>query len=420
MTATPAAGEAAAAAAHHSIIAQVQAHTVGLFAHSEGGPDAASDNTITLELRGHRFVLQREELMALPESVLLCLFPNGVFVDGQGNMVNNISGHDIISIDFSPSCLDYVVDTFRAVSTTVAPSPPSSPTASPPASTTAIPPVSPQRPASPLTSSVSILALKPAIIVLQEDLDYYVIPPPTVAHLNRTVPLTHSTTSQTSPSHRFSKLLHHHSITQSELENRPGLTHSAILQLPEPYNPDWKDEYIQELPTYADVVRLKIGVGNKLLAERGIFSALKRARQAISDAVPLSPGESLEHAQAAGTAEKHLLDMLCSSGFHETDEWGIREREPNKTVISSLALVRLLATADPGTPTLQSSSEQQHQPMAVNPMAQKLLLFWRKPARKCWWDQLVVKGIEGFDPDVEVKVHVRRMWTLELSVVGVH
>ncbi|KAK9354140.1 hypothetical protein V1523DRAFT_408802 [Lipomyces doorenjongii] len=410
MTATPATGEAAAAAAHHSIIAQVQAHTVGLFSHSDAPADAASDNTITLELRGHRFVLQREELMALPESVLLCLFPNGVFVDGQGNMVNNISGHDIISIDFSPSCLDYVVDTFRAVSTTVTPSPPSSPTSSPPASATAIPP---------LASSVSILALKPAIIVLQEDLDYYVIPPSTVAHLNRTVPLTHSTTSQTSPSHRFSKLLHHHSITQSELENRPDLTHSAILQLPEPYNADWKDEYIQEPPTYADVVRLKIGVGNKLLAERGIFSALKRARQAISDAVPLSPGETLDHAQAAGTAEKHLLDMLCSSGFHETDEWGIREREPNKTVISSLALVRLLATADPGTPTLQSSSEQ-HQQMAVNPMAQKLLLFWRKPARKCWWDQLVVKGIEGFDPDVEVKVHVRRMWTLELSVVGVH
>ncbi|KAK9323004.1 hypothetical protein V1517DRAFT_367185 [Lipomyces orientalis] len=418
MTATPAAGEATggAAVAHNSIIAQVQAHTVGLFSHSDAAQ--AHDSTITLELRGHRFVLQRDELMALPESVLLCLFPNGVFVDGQGNMVNSISGRDVISVDFSPRCLDYVVDTFRAVSTTVIPSPPRSPVSSLPSSPTAIPPVSPPRSASPLAPSVSILALKPAIIVLQEDLDYYVIPPFTVAHLNRpTTPLNHSTTIQPPSSHRFSKLLHHH---QSALEHRPDPNHSGILRLPESYNPDRKDEYIQEPPTYADVVRLKIGVGNKLLAERGIFCALKRARQTTSDIVSVNPGETLEHAQAAGTAEKHLLDMLCSSGFHETDEWGIREREPNKTVISSLALVRLLATSDPGTPTLQSSSEQQHQHMAVNPMAQKLLLFWRKPARKCWWDQLVVKGIEGFDPDVEVTVHVRRMWTLELSVVGVH
>ncbi|KAK9238608.1 hypothetical protein V1525DRAFT_431644 [Lipomyces kononenkoae] len=410
MTATPATGEAAAAAAHHSIISQVQSNTVSPFFHSDAAQDASSSNTITLELRGHRFVMQREELMALPESVLLCLFPNGVFVDGQGNMVNNISGHDIISVDFSPSCLEYVVGTFRAVSTTVTPSPPPSPIS-------AIPTGAPAPTVSPLSSSVSILALRPAIIVLQEDLDYYVIPPPTVAHLKRSAPLTHTTVNQSSPSRRFSKLLHHH---ESERENRSDLSHSAILSLSEPYDPERKDEYVHELPTYADVLRLKIAVGKKLLAERGIFSALKRARQSVSGVVPISPGESLEHAQAAGTAEKHLLDMLCSSGFHETDEWGIREREPNKTVISSLALVRLLATSDPGTPTLQSSSEQQNQQMVVNPMAQKLLLFWRKPARKCWWDQLIVKGIEGFAPEVEVKVHIRRMWTLELSVVGVH
>ncbi|KAK9370326.1 hypothetical protein V1509DRAFT_617440 [Lipomyces kononenkoae] len=415
MTASPATGEAAAAAAaaHHSIITQVQSHTANPFFHSDAAQDASNNSTITLELRGHRFVMQREELMALPESLLLCLFPNGVFVDGQGNMVNNISGHDIISVDFSPGCLEYVVGTFRAVSTTVTPSPPSSPISAAGAGALAAT-------VSPLSSSVSILALKPAIIVLQEDLDYYVIPPPTIAHLKRSVPLTHATVNQTSPSRRFSKLLHHHTISQSERENRSDLSPSAILSLSEPYNPERKDEYVQELPTYADVLRLKIAVGKKLLAERGIFSALKRARQAVSGVVPISPGESLEHAQAAGTAEKHLLDMLCSSGFHETDEWGIREREPNKTVISSLALVRLLATSDPETPTSQPSSEQQHQQMVVNPMAQKLLLFWRKPARKCWWDQLIVKGIEGFDPDVEVKVHIRRMWTLELSVVGVH
>lgn len=44
--------------------------------------------------------------------------------------------------------------------------------------------------------------------------------------------------------------------------------------------------------------------------------------------------------------------------------------------------------------------------------AQKLLLFWRKPARKCWWDatDLLVN-------DVVVKVWARRVWTLETSLI---
>jgi hypothetical protein len=31
-----------------------------------------------LDLRGERFIVERETLMLLPESVLLCLFPNGL------------------------------------------------------------------------------------------------------------------------------------------------------------------------------------------------------------------------------------------------------------------------------------------------------------------------------------------------------
>jgi hypothetical protein len=40
---------------------------------------------LTLDLRGSRFVIERETLMNLPESVLLCLFPNGLVLSrGQG------------------------------------------------------------------------------------------------------------------------------------------------------------------------------------------------------------------------------------------------------------------------------------------------------------------------------------------------
>ncbi|KAH9199793.1 hypothetical protein LQ764DRAFT_234419 [Zygosaccharomyces rouxii] len=102
----------------------------------------------------------------------------------------------------------------------------------------------------------------------------------------------------------------------------------------------------------------------------------------------------------------------------------------------------------------RSQSHQRETPKLYDLMPKpdinvKLLLFWRKPARKCWW------GEEDLDLDVEiygswdtetrrsdskpkiriktptspndgltkmripVRLHIRRVWTLELSVVGV-
>lgn len=37
-----------------------------------------ASQTVSLDLRGERLGIEREMLMSLPESVLLCLFPNGV------------------------------------------------------------------------------------------------------------------------------------------------------------------------------------------------------------------------------------------------------------------------------------------------------------------------------------------------------
>jgi len=69
--------------------------------------------------------------------------------------------------------------------------------------------------------------------------------------------------------------------------------------------------------------------------------------------------------------------------------------------------------------------------------AQKLLLFWRKPAvcigrctkinfaddnyqRKCWWDGLDVElPAVDEEPGLTIKLWARRVWTLELSLVSV-
>ena len=45
-------------------------------------------------------------------------------------------------------------------------------------------------------------------------------------------------------------------------------------------------------------------------------------------------------------------------------------------------------------------------------MAQKLLLFWRKPARRCWWEGVELDNVEGIDG--KLKVWIRRVWTLEM------
>jgi hypothetical protein len=85
-------------------------------------------------------------------------------------------------------------------------------------------------------------------------------------------------------------------------------------------------------------------------------------------------------------------------------------------MVCSLALARLRTEA----PTVNGDAPgddaaQQAANANAAGMAQKLLLFWRKPARRCWW--------EGVELDVDgvprrLKVWIRRVWTLEMSVIG--
>ena len=100
-----------------------------------------------------------------------------------------------------------------------------------------------------------------------------------------------------------------------------------------------------------------------------------------------------------------LMRKFCR-GFYNDDRWGHRAGEPNKAVICSLALARL--RTDIKGSDLASSN-------AVG-MAQKLLLFWRKPARRCWWEGVELEGVEGVEG--KLKVWIRRVWTLEMVSIG--
>lgn len=319
------------------------------------------DSRIHLNIRGQNFTITRDELMSLPESILLCLFPNGVFLDANGQVITNLTEEDVVYVNFEPACFQYIIDTFGEAQRDLE-----------------------QMPVSPQVSGLgrftqqetgaNVLQSKPAIIVLREDLDFYVIPP--------------------------------------------------ILGI--------NAEQIREIKLEVSAILAK----NKL-----IFSGL-----GFDPSLPPSVDQTL------GPAEQHLFDMLCSSGFDLSGIWGSRSAEPSKCVILSLLLVRLKSQepTPPPSPSLapipsessltsrksrsrianlaSSASRAASRSLsksrkAANASQTKLLLFWRKPARKCWWSNEVinvdVSKILTNQKSMAVNVHIRRVWTLELSVIGV-
>lgn len=146
-----------------SIITQVSQSSAGPPINTLGG----SDENITLELRGTRFTLSRDELLTLPEFVLLSLFPNGLLPDGH---MNSYHDGDVYPVDYDPNSLQYMLEFFRTVAQTIPASPPS-PTASSDHPAEAVP-IEPMH-----GSARDMLQDRAGIIVLREDLDFYAIPP---------------------------------------------------------------------------------------------------------------------------------------------------------------------------------------------------------------------------------------------------
>ncbi|WWD20850.1 hypothetical protein CI109_105327 [Kwoniella shandongensis] len=195
----------------------------------------------------------------------------------------------------------------------------------------------------------------------------------------------------------------------SDLSQNPLLSKQAIIVLREEL------EYFSitkpgglaktDIPTglaNAELRAMKKNCGKALEDKKLIFAALERNVDSSSN-----------------LAERHLIDMLCMSGFNRDDEWGFRACEPTRNVISSMALVLLktgiIHPEKPEDGTLPYIDAPQ---MST---AQKLLLFWRKPARKCWWDgvevQVPASTTSKKGETMTVKVWARRVWTLELSLI---
>jgi hypothetical protein len=223
--------------------------------------------------------------------------------------MNQFHEGDVYPVDYDPASLQYMLDFFRSVAQTI-PSGSPSPTSSPDAHH--------EDPAN--NSTRDMLQDRAGIIVLREDLDFYVIPP--------TRDIDHT-----------------------------------------------------------EMIEVKRAAGRALLGQGGIFSGLRRSEE-------------------TGTTEQHLIEMLTAGGFNADDTWGHRASEPNKAVVCSLALARLRTDIKGETNSTTAS------------MAQKLLLFWRKPARRCWWEGVTLDNVEGVQGPL--KVWIRRVWTLEMVCLSLY
>ncbi|KAI9227886.1 MAG: hypothetical protein DHS80DRAFT_27428 [Piptocephalis tieghemiana] len=361
----------------------------GAYSASTQSLDVALPPVLTLDLRGTRETIEREVLINLPESLLVVMFPNGL-VFGPGSHISHYSDYasedeEVVYVDLDPSLLRYVLDFYDSAihdrETAEASSP--SPSLSP--------------------HWTSPFPDKTALIVLREELDYYPILP-----------------ASSYPPH---------------LQVKPTSPSSSLSGFSSPSITEKRHQWVSEMKRIC---------GDHLVRRRRVFDALRRSQPPKtsssspedSEANPevLTNGHShtpdqdpssfhsdpplTSDREGSNAAEQQLIDMLCLAGFSISDQWGHRAREPHRCSVVSIALVRLVSTGKPA------------QMAAV----QKLLLFWRKPARKCWWDGVLaeVPSPSSLTPPssssssttsssppstTSVRLWARRTWTLELALV---
>lgn len=544
---------------YNPLLQQQQNYNQDYYSNENNIQDEIYGNSlIHLNIQEHHYYITRDQLMSLPESLLLCLFPSGVFLDRDGQVITNLTPEDeVYIINFDPKCFEYIMEVFTKAHEDLTNHPVEklferptnnsfvntakgffrfgnnsnssnlTPTTSNNNNITS-------QAKTGSSSAQDLLHQKPVIIVLREDLDYYCVP--LIEYVFEQIPDLYLTKSQ---------------------------------------QDDNNDDLLQHF-----MAQIKIAAGSYLSGENSIFQGLFSSNRLKYQSNNINKKSSTNNNQDSsdikepklGPAEQHLMDMLCSSGFNRESQWGNRTQEPGKTVISSLSLCRLENETTEGfrsrlndaickwenqqrikmkhksgnnkdydtilTPTrslmniksitdssndnsnnlkpsitttgitnnlnkvtlsekqsndhsnpnnkkekrksskfsvltgsvLSSSSRSSSQvrtgndndsvskslgplPHVYDLVARpdinaKLLLFWRKPARKCWWgDEEIELEVEVYghwitDPKkgkvislklptsvnieeelnkikIPVRLHIRRVWTLELSVIGV-
>lgn len=417
--------------------------------YESAGDGLATFSRLYLDLRGVCFVIDRETLMSLPESILLCLFPNGLLLPDPNEDISEEK--QVYFVDSDPQCLQFVLSFFRRAQeyfygTDVAAGVYRGAGLSP-SYLDLVDPVNGDM----MNGFGHPLHLplfhKQAVILLREELEFFTIPPRSMAK----------------------------SATMPDVPpNMPPNATPAFTQL-------------------------KDACGNALLMRRQIFTALQRnvnkennmAEQHLIDMLCMSGFEPNDQwgyraREPARCAITSTALVLLKTGVTQPGEL-LDGRAPNAPPLQRpIGVHRAGVNMDTGIPVNLTPSpdelgewvdDGQGGSLCVNQQqlstTQKLLLFWRKPAvciyecvgslkcqmlehtctdaiflssqRKCWWDGIdivVPQRTMHSEPPTPlpphvlgtlspqerswldqgigqcVRVWVRRVWTLEVSLVS--
>ncbi|KAJ1956759.1 hypothetical protein IWQ62_005232 [Dispira parvispora] len=418
------------------------------------GFDTPLPDPLYVNMRGTEFVLTRQMLMNLPESVLGPMFPNGIILSprtksqstdstaqatttpatghlsaldsnmfGTGTGLNGTAPMDLVYVDFHPELFRYIFEFYQRIMESPAADDASH--SNPPAG---------DQPTMEYTSMgdmsddsmVTALTSQPGVKDGNQQTRQGQESASNAANGNNTSQLTNQSMTTTSLSDDtslgssgympYGSAPLYYQDKPAVIVLREDLDYFTIVKPYVPKNAAAEQSGKAPQPTTdmgpMSLAELKQKCGEIILEQHQVFSALERNMRHHQDRdVPGDDNASPEmvedngfnqssSASATGGVEQQLIDMLCVSGFARSAQWGCRVREPLRTSVTSLALVRLEPTGDPA------------QAIA----AQKLLLFYKKPARKCWWDGVDVRVNNTLD-DIPVRVWCRRMWTLELAMV---
>ncbi|KAL0095740.1 hypothetical protein J3Q64DRAFT_1711149 [Phycomyces blakesleeanus] len=266
---------------------------------------------LKLLLRGVPMYVKRDSLVSLPESLLVAIFPNGFVLTADKNPAPTDTSGLVGESDFDPKCFSYILEFFSEAAETFAKE--NQDHSWEAFSAGLVGAYSRQ-----FDSARYSLLTKQAIVVLREELEYFILPQ------DKSNPLTST----------------------------------------------------------ADIItlkQLKQTAGQLLKADDLVFHSMLQNVKRGNNIV-----------------ERELVDMLCDCGFTRLDRWFYRELESKKTFITSVSLVKLKVEDKDN----------------IMESAKKLMVFWKKPARKCWWDYTLTKL-----DNIQVRLWVRRTWILELSFV---
>lgn len=409
---------------------------------------------IHLNVQGMHYYITRNQLMSFPESILLCLSPSGVFMDRDGQVITNLTSNDEVYIaNFPASFFESIMKTYSVAESDLV---------NHPVNELFYQQISEQAEGNnflfgfPSTqeqqlSEAQILREKPAIIVLREELDYYSVPDVMVSLealsdeerevlLEQLMTQIKSTAGsylckQTSVFHGLyssNRMKRQDFCTEDVLHKRLGQAEQHLMDMLcfSGFHKDSNWDNRTQEPGKCVISSLSLC---RLMNE-----TVQEFRDKVKDAKRKYELEKMRAQAREAAMQPNTLSILDQSNSFSSSTTSTTEENSNLNFSTPADNVLSHSAQDPSSASTKNFTPTFYELVDKPEINTKLLLFWKKPARKCWWGMEHINvniQLNGhFDSEtsrlflsknyplkvlsIPVNLHIRRVWALELSIVG--